>query len=40
MKLSFSTKGWHNNTFEEFCEKSDFAQDIKDKYCAMGHILC
>ncbi len=20
MKLSFSTKGWHNNTFEEFCE--------------------
>ncbi len=20
MKLSFSTKGWHNNSFEEFCE--------------------
>ncbi len=20
MKLSFSTKGWHNNTFKEFCE--------------------
>ena len=21
MKLSFSTKGWHNSTFEEFCHK-------------------
>lgn len=26
MKLSFSTKGWHNNSFEEFC---DIAQDLK-----------
>ena len=26
MKLSFSTKGWHNNTFEEFCE---IAKDLK-----------
>jgi len=25
MKLSFSTKGWHSNTFEEFC---DIAQDL------------
>jgi len=25
MKLSFSTKGWHNNTFEEFC---DLALDL------------
>ena len=20
MKLSFSTKGWHNRSFEDFCE--------------------
>ncbi len=26
MKLSFSTKGWHNNSFEEFCE---IAADLK-----------
>ena len=26
MKLSFSTKGWHNNTFDEFCE---IATDLK-----------
>ena len=26
MKLSFSTKGWHENTFEEFC---DIAVDLK-----------
>ena len=26
MKLSFSTKGWHNNSFEEFC---DIAKDLK-----------
>ena len=26
MKLSFSTRGWHNNTFEEFC---DIASDLK-----------
>ena len=26
MKLSFSTKGWHDNTFEEFCE---IANDLK-----------
>ena len=26
MKLSFSTKGWHDNTFEEFCE---IAKDLK-----------
>ena len=26
MKLSFSTKGWHNNTFEEFL---DIAADLK-----------
>ena len=25
MKLSFSTKGWHNNSFEEFC---DIAQEL------------
>ena len=25
MKLSFSTKGWHNNSFEEFC---DIAEDL------------
>ena len=26
MKLSFSTKGWHNSTFDEFC---DIAKDLK-----------
>ena len=26
MKLSFSTKGWHNTTFEEFCAT---AEDLK-----------
>ena len=26
MKLSFSTKGWHNNSFEEFCA---IARDLK-----------
>ena len=26
MKLSFSTKGWHNSTFDEFCE---IAKDLK-----------
>ena len=26
MKLSFSTKGWHNNSFEDFC---DIAKDLK-----------
>ena len=26
MKLSFSTKGWHNNTFEEFC---DIASELR-----------
>ncbi|MBR7133821.1 MAG: AMP-binding protein [Clostridia bacterium] len=26
MKLSFSTKGWHNHSFEEFCE---IAKDLK-----------
>ena len=26
MKLSFSTKGWHNNNFEEFC---DIARELK-----------
>ena len=25
MKFSFSTKGWHNSTFEEFC---DIAQEL------------
>ena len=25
MKLSFSTKGWHNNSFDEFC---DIATDL------------
>ena len=25
MKLSFSTKGWHNNSFDEFC---DIAVDL------------
>ena len=26
MKLSFSTKGWHNSTFDDFC---DVAQDLR-----------
>ena len=26
MKLSFSTKGWHNSTFDDFC---DIAEDLK-----------
>ena len=24
MNLSFSTKGWHNNTFEDFCEVAEY----------------
>ena len=26
MKLSFSTKGWHNRTFDDFCE---IAKDLR-----------
>ena len=26
MKLAFSTKGWHNSTFDDFCE---IAKDLK-----------
>ena len=24
MKLSFSTKGWHNSQFEDFCEAANY----------------
>ncbi len=24
MNLSFSTKGWHNSTFEDFCEVAEY----------------
>ena len=35
MKLSFSTKGWHNNTFEEFCE---IAKDLNFKGIELHNI--
>ncbi len=35
MKLSFSTKGWHNNTFEEFC---DIAVDLGFKGIELHNI--
>ena len=35
MKLSFSTKGWHNSSFEEFCE---IAQDLKFKGIELHNI--
>ena len=31
MKLSFSTKGWHNHTFDEFC---DISHKDSNKPCA------
>ena len=35
MKLSFSTKGWHNNTFDEFC---DIAKDLKFRGIELHNI--
>lgn len=35
MKLSFSTKGWHNRTFEDFCE---IAKDLKFKGIELHNI--
>ncbi len=35
MKLSFSTKGWHNSNFEEFCE---VAKDLKFKGIELHNI--
>ncbi len=35
MKLSFSTKGWHNNTFDEFCE---IAKDLNFKGIELHNI--
>ncbi|MBE6750850.1 MAG: AMP-dependent synthetase [Ruminococcaceae bacterium] len=35
MKLSFSTKGWHNSTFEEFCK---IAKDLKFKGIELHNI--
>lgn len=35
MKLSFSTKGWHNNTFNEFCE---IAKDLNFKGIELHNI--
>ena len=35
MKLSFSTKGWHNSSFEEFC---DIAKDLKFKGIELHNI--
>ena len=35
MKLSFSTKGWHNNTFKEFCE---IAADLNFKGIELHNI--
>ncbi len=35
MKLSFSTKGWHNNTFDEFC---DIANELKFKGIELHNI--
>jgi len=35
MKLSFSTKGWHNSSFEEFCE---IAENLKFKGIELHNI--
>ena len=35
MKLSFSTKGWHNRSFEDFC---DIAKDLKFKGFELHNI--
>ncbi len=35
MKLSFSTKGWHNSSFDEFC---DIAEDLKFKGIELHNI--
>ena len=35
MKLSFSTKGWHNSTFQEFCE---IAKDLNFKGIELHNI--
>ena len=35
MKLSFSTKGWHGNSFEEFC---DIAKELKFKGIELHNI--
>ena len=35
MKLSFSTKGWHNRSFEDFC---DIAKDLKFKGIELHNI--
>ena len=35
MKLSFSTKGWHNSSFQEFC---DIAKDLKFKGIELHNI--
>ncbi len=35
MKLSFSTKGWHNSSFEDFCE---IAKDLKFKGIELHNI--
>ena len=35
MKLSFSTKGWHNNSFSEFC---DIAVDLGFKGIELHNI--
>jgi len=35
MKLAFSTKGWHNSSFEEFC---DIAKDLKFKGIELHNI--
>ena len=35
MKLSFSTKGWHNSSFEEFC---DIAKDLRFKGIELHNI--
>ena len=35
MKLSFSTKGWHNRSFEDFCE---IAKDFGFEGIELHHI--
>ena len=35
MKYSFLTKGWHNNTFDEFC---DVAKELKFKGIELHNI--
>ena len=38
MKLSFSTRGWHENTFNEFCDIAKDLKFIEELNGIIGHI--